>query len=47
MMIAEVELSSPDEAFQLPPWIASEVTSDTRYGNQNMVREAAEAAEHD
>ncbi len=46
-MIAEVELSSADEAIQLPPWIASEVTTDVRYSKQNMVRQASEGADQD
>lgn len=31
MWLAEVELKSPDEAFELPTWIAEEVTGDVSY----------------
>lgn len=33
LVLAEIELESPDEAVDLPPWIGREVTGDPRYGN--------------
>lgn len=36
LIIAEVELSSPDEEVTLPPWIDAEVTGDPRYFNSNL-----------
>ena len=36
LMIAEIELKDEDEVFDLPEWIASEVTGDKRYSNSNL-----------
>jgi len=36
LIVAEVELSSPDEEVALPPWIGVEVTADPRYYNSNL-----------
>ena len=36
LIIAEVELSSPDEEVALPPWVGIEVTGDPRYYNSNL-----------
>jgi adenylate cyclase len=36
LIVAEVELSSPDEEVALPPWVGSEVTGDPRYYNSNL-----------
>ena len=33
LIMAEVELSSPDEAFEKPEWLGEEVTGDRRYYN--------------
>ena len=33
LMVAEIELSSPDEAFAAPPWLGREVTEEPRYYN--------------
>lgn len=38
LTVAEVELSDPDEALELPPWIGREVSDDPRYLNANLVR---------
>jgi adenylate cyclase len=38
LILAEVELNAPDQRFDLPPWIATEVTGDPRYYNANLVR---------
>lgn len=37
LVVAEVELQTPDQPIQLPAWIAREVTGDTRYANSNLV----------
>lgn len=37
LIIAEVELSSEDEKVILPSWIKKEVTSDTRYYNNQLI----------
>lgn len=36
LLVAEVELSQPDEAVLIPSWIGSEVTGDPRYYNSNL-----------
>ncbi len=36
LLIAEIELNSEDERFQLPEWIGREVSHDTRYFNSNL-----------
>jgi CYTH domain-containing protein len=33
LIVAEIELNSPEETFDLPAWIGKEVTSDKRYYN--------------
>lgn len=38
LVMAEVELSRPDEPVQLPPWIGREVTDDPKYLNVNLVK---------
>lgn len=38
LVVAEVELTSPDQTVDLPDWIGSEVTHDLRYGNSNLAR---------
>lgn len=38
LVVAELELSSPDEKFPLPPWLGAEVSSDPRYANSNLAR---------
>jgi CYTH domain-containing protein len=37
LVVAEVELTSADEAFDLPPWVGEEVSGDPRYFNANLV----------
>ena len=37
LILAEVELTSEDQEFELPSWIGLEVTEDTRYFNANLV----------
>jgi adenylate cyclase len=37
LVVAEIELASVDEAFELPPWIGEEVSGNPAYYNHNMV----------
>lgn len=37
LIVAEIELSSENEAFELPVWIGKEVSDDTRYYNSNLI----------
>ncbi len=37
LVVAEIELSSPNERVPLPPWVGEEVTDDPRYLNANLV----------
>jgi len=39
LVVAEIELSDADEAFDIPTWIGEEVTHDTRYYNTRLSRE--------
>lgn len=36
LIVAEIELSSEDEAFDLPDWAAEEVTGENKYYNSNL-----------
>ncbi|NJL45387.1 MAG: CYTH domain-containing protein [Leptolyngbyaceae cyanobacterium SM2_3_12] len=38
LVMAEVELKSPDQAITLPPWIGAEVSDDPRYYNSSLAR---------
>lgn len=38
LTMAEVELSSPDEAFERPAWLGDEVTGDKRYYNSRLLK---------
>jgi len=38
LIVAEIELSSPDEAFEKPSWIGEEVSDDVRYYNVCLVK---------
>ena len=38
LIVAEVELSSPDEVFEKPSWLGEEVSNDTRYYNVCLVK---------
>jgi adenylate cyclase len=38
LVVAEIELSSPDQTFALPAWAGPEVTNDPRYLNSALVR---------
>ncbi|MBA2544966.1 MAG: CYTH domain-containing protein [Deltaproteobacteria bacterium] len=37
LIIAELELTSEDEAFSKPPWLRDEVSDDPRYYNNNLM----------
>jgi adenylate cyclase len=38
LVVAEIELTSPDEPFDRPPWVGAEVSHDRRYYNVSLVR---------
>ncbi len=38
LVMAEIELTSENQTFKIPPWIGKEVSADTRYYNANLVR---------
>jgi adenylate cyclase len=38
LVLAEVELSDPDQAVVLPDWVGEEVTGDKRYYNVSLVK---------
>ena len=38
LVVAEVELSSEDEAINLPSWVKEEVTTDARYYKSNLMK---------
>ena len=38
LTVAEIELNSIDESFDLPPWAGEEVSHDPRYLNVNLAR---------
>lgn len=38
LVIAEIELKSEDEKFDLPAWAVKEVSSDSRYYNSNLLK---------
>ncbi len=37
LIVAEIELNSEDEEFDIPDWILQEVTSDSKYYNMNLI----------
>ncbi|HBR02176.1 MAG TPA: adenylate cyclase [Ruminiclostridium sp.] len=39
LVLAEIELLSPDQAFPKPGWLGEEVTGDPRYYNSNLIHE--------
>lgn len=39
LVVAEIELQSPDELFQRPEWVTREVSGDARYFNANLVHQ--------
>jgi len=36
LIVAEIELQSPREAFDVPPWVGAEVTEDERFSNAHL-----------
>ncbi len=38
LIIAEIELRSEDQPFDIPEWVGEEVTGDPRYYNSNLIR---------
>lgn len=38
LVMAEIELESPDERFQHPRWLGQDVSNDPRYLNQNLAK---------
>lgn len=36
LVVAEIELGHPDEAFERPPWLGREVSDDPRYFNSQL-----------
>jgi len=38
LIIAEIELSHPDEHFTIPDWLGREVTGDPGYYNSNLIK---------
>ena len=38
LVVAEIELTSPDEPFERPSWAGREVSDDPRYFNTNLAR---------
>lgn len=38
LVMAEIELDAPDEAFQKPDWLGEEVTGDRRYYNSHLLK---------
>jgi adenylate cyclase len=47
LVVAEVELESPDQAFERPTWLGREVSDDPRYFNANLVRHPYRHWAHD
>ena len=38
LILAEVELTDPNQIIEIPDWIAEEVSHDPRYFNSNLVK---------
>lgn len=39
LIVAEIELNSEDEEFNIPSWVSEEVTSESKYYNMNLTIE--------
>lgn len=39
LIVAEIELADPEEAFEHPPWLGAEITDDARYYNHALAFE--------
>jgi len=46
VVLAEVEMTAPNQALRIPPWIGREVTGDPKYKKFNMVSERAVSIDH-
>lgn len=44
LVLAEIELASPEEAVELPDWIGREVTDDPRYRNASLAAQPFDRA---
>ena len=38
LVLAEIELTSPDQPIDIPPWVGQEVSDDPRYLNASLVK---------
>lgn len=38
LVVAELEMASPDASFARPPWLGDEVTGDARFRTENLLR---------
>ena len=38
LVVAEIELDTPDQSFPLPPWVGTEVSGDSRFYNASLAR---------
>ncbi len=38
LFVAEIELESEEDVFELPDWVTQEVTEDRRYYNSNLTK---------
>ena len=38
LLIAEIELQSPDQIIEKPPWLGAEVSDDPRYFNSQLAQ---------
>jgi adenylate cyclase len=43
VVLAEIEMRTPDEKLNIPPWIGQEVTGNSKYKKINMVAERVKA----
>ncbi|MCU7810996.1 MAG: adenylate cyclase, partial [Candidatus Thiodiazotropha sp. (ex Notomyrtea botanica)] len=39
LVVAEIELDSEDEAFEMPGWAGDEVSHDVRFYNANLIKQ--------
>lgn len=47
LMVAEIELESEDEHYEIPLWLGKEVSDDPRYYNVNLVKNPYKNWKHD
>lgn len=38
LVVAEIELISEDQTFDIPPWVGDEVSDDPKYYNSNLIK---------